>query len=128
MEPIIALLALVAQISIPQDAIIATLEKKGIISRANVDAQMPKTEDETGRKFAGVKDDFFELWSEFDEEDGADSARFASPISCEHNRFFKFQECCKLSGRPLLGGRTIGSTSDSGSDYPGSSPGLPANL
>jgi hypothetical protein len=25
-----------------------------------------------------------------------------------------------------LGGRTIGSTSDSGSDYPGSSPGLPA--
>src|SRR5271170_3953115 len=26
-----------------------------------------------------------------------------------------------------LGGRTIGSTSDSGSDYPGSSPGLPAN-
>src|ERR1700686_4415554 len=28
----------------------------------------------------------------------------------------------------LLGGRTIGSTSDSGSDYPGSSPGLPAKL
>jgi hypothetical protein len=28
----------------------------------------------------------------------------------------------------VLGGRTIGSTSDSGSDYPGSSPGLPANL
>ena len=31
-----------------------------------------------------------------------------------------------LSG-DLLGGRTIGSTSDSGSDYPGSSPGRPAN-
>ena len=31
--------------------------------------------------------------------------------------------CC-----PLVGGRTIGSTSDSGSDYPGSSPGLPANF
>lgn len=29
---------------------------------------------------------------------------------------------------PLLGGRTIGSTSDSGSDYPGSSPGLPATF
>jgi hypothetical protein len=29
-------------------------------------------------------------------------------------------------GLGLLGGRTIGSTSDSGSDYPGSSPGLPA--
>src|SRR6185437_8901521 len=29
---------------------------------------------------------------------------------------------------PPLGGRTIGSTSDSGSDYPGSSPGLPANF
>ena len=28
----------------------------------------------------------------------------------------------------LLGGRTIGSTSDSGSDYLGSSPSLPANL
>ena len=27
-----------------------------------------------------------------------------------------------------LGGRTIGSTSDSGSDYPGSSPGLPAKI
>src|SRR5712692_1249985 len=27
-----------------------------------------------------------------------------------------------------LGGRSIGRTSDSGSDYPGSSPGLPANL
>ena len=29
---------------------------------------------------------------------------------------------------PRLGGRTIGSTSASGADYPGSSPGLPANL
>lgn len=29
---------------------------------------------------------------------------------------------------PRLGGRTIGSTSDSDSDYPGSSPGLPAKL
>ena len=28
---------------------------------------------------------------------------------------------------PRLGGRTIGSTSASGADYPGSSPGLPAN-
>ena len=28
---------------------------------------------------------------------------------------------------PRLGGRSIGRTSDSGSDYPGSSPGLPAN-
>ena len=27
----------------------------------------------------------------------------------------------------LLGGRPIGRTSDSGSEYPGSSPGLPAN-
>jgi hypothetical protein len=37
----------------------------------------------------------------------------------------------KVVGRQFfrkLGGRTIGSTSDSGSDYPGSSPGLPANL
>src|SRR5713226_605975 len=32
---------------------------------------------------------------------------------------------CRL---PRLGGRSIGRTSDSGSDYPGSSPGLPANL
>src|ERR1700690_1930547 len=29
---------------------------------------------------------------------------------------------------PRLGGRTIGSTSDSDSDYPGSSPGLPAKI
>jgi hypothetical protein len=29
---------------------------------------------------------------------------------------------------PRLGGRTIGSTSASGADYPGSSPGLPAKL
>jgi hypothetical protein len=28
----------------------------------------------------------------------------------------------------MLGGRTIGSTADSGSAYPGSSPGLPATL
>lgn len=68
MEPVIALLALVAQISIRQDAIIAALEKKGILSKAEVDAEMPKTEEETGRRFDGVKDDFFELWSQFDDE------------------------------------------------------------
>jgi hypothetical protein len=71
MEAIIALLALVAQISIRQDAIIAALENKGIISRADVDAQMPKTEAETGRKFDRVKDEFFGLWSAFDSENGS---------------------------------------------------------
>jgi hypothetical protein len=71
MEAIIALLALVAQISMRQDAIIAALEKKGIVSRADIDAEMPKTEAETGRKFDRITNDFFELWSEFDGEDGA---------------------------------------------------------
>lgn len=70
MEAVIALLALVAQISMRQDAIIAALEKKGVISRADVDAEMPKTEVETGQKFDRVKNDFFELWSEFDGENG----------------------------------------------------------
>jgi hypothetical protein len=71
MEAIIALLALVAQNSMRQDAIIAALEKKGIVSRADIDAEMPKTEVETGRKFDRIKNDFFELWSEFDGENGA---------------------------------------------------------
>jgi hypothetical protein len=36
---------------------------------------------------------------------------------------------CRAGERPpRLGGRTIGSTADSGSAYPGSSPGLPANF
>ncbi len=70
MEAVIASLALVAQISIRQDAIIAALERKGIVSRADVDAEMPKTEEDTGRKFDRVKHDFFELWSEFDGENG----------------------------------------------------------
>lgn len=70
MEAVIALLALVAQISIRQDAIIAALEKKGVLSRSDVDAEMPKTEAETGKKFDRVKNDFFELWSEFDDENG----------------------------------------------------------
>lgn len=70
MEPVIALLALVAQISIRQDALIAALHKKGILSPADVDAEMPKTETETGRKFDRVKNDFFELWSQFDGENG----------------------------------------------------------
>lgn len=71
MEPIIALLALVAQISIRQDAIIAALEKKHLITRAEIDAEMPKTEAETGRRFERVKTDFFELWSQFDDTNGA---------------------------------------------------------
>jgi hypothetical protein len=70
MEAVIALLALVAQISIRQNAIIAALEKKGVISRVDVDAEMPKTEEETGRKFDRVKNEFFELWGEFDGENG----------------------------------------------------------
>ena len=70
MEPIIALLALVAQISIRQDAIVAALEKKRLVTRAEVDAEMPKTEDETGRRFERVKRDFFELWSQFDDTNG----------------------------------------------------------
>src|SRR5215469_15911378 len=36
--------------------------------------------------------------------------------------------CHDLSSVFLLGGRPIGRTPDSGSGYPGSSPGLPANL
>jgi hypothetical protein len=70
MEAVIALLALVAQISIRQEAIIAALEKKSVLSRADVDAEMPKTEAETEKKFDRVKNDFFELWSEFDDENG----------------------------------------------------------
>lgn len=70
MEPVIALLALVAQISIRQDAIIAALEKKGMISLVEIDAAMPKTEAEMGRKFDLVKSDFFELWSQFDGDSG----------------------------------------------------------
>lgn len=70
MEAVIALLALVAQISIRQDAIIAALEKKNLVARADIDAEMPKTEAETGRKFDRVKTDFFELWSQFDETNG----------------------------------------------------------
>lgn len=66
MEAIIALLALVAQISIRQDALIAALEKKQLLTKADVDAEMPKTEVETGRQFDRVKNDFFELWSQFD--------------------------------------------------------------
>lgn len=69
MEPIIALLALVAQFSIRQDALIAALEKKGMLSAADVDAEMPRTEAETGRRFDRVKNDFFELWSQFEGKD-----------------------------------------------------------
>lgn len=67
MEPVIALLALIAQISMRQDAIIAALEKKHLLTKADVDAEMPKTEVETGIKFDRVKTDFFELWSQFDD-------------------------------------------------------------
>jgi hypothetical protein len=35
---------------------------------------------------------------------------------------------CYFRSTPRLGGRPIGRTPDSGSGYPGSSPGLPANL
>jgi hypothetical protein len=70
MEAVIALLALVAQISIRQDAIIAALEKKGVLCRADVDTEMPKTEAATGEKFDRVKHDFFELWSQFDPDNG----------------------------------------------------------
>ncbi len=70
MEAIIALLALVAQISIRQDALISALEKKGILCKADVDVEMPKTEADTGQKFDRIKTDFFDLWSQFDGENG----------------------------------------------------------
>jgi hypothetical protein len=46
------------------------------------------------------------------------SAGEARKVPAAQRRFFL----------PRLGGRTIGSTSDSESDYPGSSPGLPAKF
>lgn len=71
MEAVIALLALVAQISIRQDAFISALEKRGILATVDVDAEMPKTEADTGRKFDRIKADFFDLWSQFDGENGS---------------------------------------------------------
>lgn len=71
MEAIIALLALVAQISIRQDALISALEKKGLLSKADVDSEMPQTEAETGVKFDRIKTEFFELWSQFDSDNGS---------------------------------------------------------
>lgn len=71
MEAIIALLALVAQISIRQDALISALEKKGILYKVDVDAEMPKTESDTGRKFDRIKTEFFDLWSQLDDENGS---------------------------------------------------------
>ncbi|HEU5410344.1 MAG TPA: hypothetical protein VFU57_04925 [Candidatus Acidoferrales bacterium] len=69
MEPIIALLALIAQHSIRQEALIAALEKKGLLSRAEFEASMPKSEKDVGGKFDSIKTEFFELWSKI--EDGA---------------------------------------------------------
>lgn len=67
MEPIIALLALLAQHSIRQEALIAALEKKGLLSRAEIEAAMPRTENDVGSKFDSIKTDFFELWSKLDD-------------------------------------------------------------
>jgi len=67
MEPIIALLALIAQHSIRQEALIAALEKKGLLSRAEIEAAMPRTEKEVSSRFDSIKTDFFELWSKFDD-------------------------------------------------------------
>jgi hypothetical protein len=69
MEPIIALLALVAQLTMRQDAIVAALEKKGLLSKSDIEGEMPKTEAEVGCHFDKVKQDFFELWSKFDDEE-----------------------------------------------------------
>lgn len=69
MEPIVALLALVAQLTMRQDAIVAALEKKGLLAKSDIEGAMPKTEAEVGRHFDKVKRDFFELWSKFDDED-----------------------------------------------------------
>jgi len=67
MEPIIALLALIAQQSIRQEALIAALEEKGLLSRAEIEAAMPRTEKEVGSRFDSIKAEFFELWSKFDD-------------------------------------------------------------
>ena len=66
MEPIIALLAVLAQISIRQDAIITALENKGILSREEIQNEMPRTEKELGSRFDAIKEDFFEMWSKLD--------------------------------------------------------------
>ena len=65
MEPIIALLTLVAQHSIQQQAILDALIRKGIVSIQEVQAEMPKTEAEASRKFDQLKTEFFTLWSNF---------------------------------------------------------------
>ena len=65
MEPIIALLTLVAQHSIQQQAILDALIRKGIVSIQEVQAEMPKTEAEAGRRFDQLKTEFFTLWTNF---------------------------------------------------------------
>lgn len=67
MEPIIALLALLAQHSIRQEALIAALEKKGLLTGSDLEGSMPKSEEDVGRKFDSVKTDFFELWRKLDD-------------------------------------------------------------
>ncbi len=57
-------------------------------------------------------------------------SRFLSKVNklgCEASMKFTAQRPIFFCFPPV-GGRTIGSTSDSDSDYPGSSPGLPATL
>ena len=65
MEPIVALLTLVAQHSIQQQAILDALILiwKGIVSIQEVQAEMPKTEAEAGLEFDQLKAEFFTLWS-----------------------------------------------------------------
>ncbi|MGB7022779.1 MAG: hypothetical protein WBD73_03200 [Candidatus Acidiferrales bacterium] len=55
MEPIIAPLTLVAQHSMQQQAILDALIRKGIVSIQEVQAEIPKTEAEAGRKFGQTK-------------------------------------------------------------------------
>lgn len=61
MEPIIALLALLAQHSIRQEALIAALEKKGLLTGSDLEGSMPKSEEDVGRKFDSVKTRLFRI-------------------------------------------------------------------
>ena len=67
MEPVIALLTLIAQHSIRQEALIVALERKGLLSRSDLESSMPKSEKDVGNKFDAIKTDFFELWSKLDD-------------------------------------------------------------
>ena len=67
MQPLIALFNLVTEIAIRQKALIAALERKGLLTTGELNAELPSAEQESLTAYNEQKEKFLSYWQQVED-------------------------------------------------------------